>query len=275
MDLTEISVDDPMVTLTKSGGDHNDPGALNPGETWVYTGDYTVTQADIDNVGESGIGLISNTVTVSCNEHAPESSSIDCSIILTRHIELTPGESKPVANFSTSVTGGYVPLSVQFTDKSTGSPTSWSWDFNNDGVADSSVANPPAYTYTTPGTYTVNLTVGNSNGIASKTDTINVLQATSSNGSSGGSSHSSGGSSGSANVVNSGSTDASATANVTQPENNTTGLDQINGNKEENVVQTPEQKATSTPAKKSTKTPGFEIILGITALLAALVYRRK
>ena len=90
----------------------------------------------------------------------------------------TSATVKPVADFSTSVTSGYAPLSVQFTDKSTGSPSTWSWDFNGDGTAESTVQNPPAYTYTTAGTYTANLTVSNANGSASKTATITVLQTT-------------------------------------------------------------------------------------------------
>ena len=210
VDLTGISVDDPMVTLTKSSGDHTDPGVLNPGETWVYTGDYAVTQANIDSVGENGIGLITNTAIVKCDEHAPESSSIDCSIILTRHIGPTPGESIPVADFSTSVASGYAPLAVQFIDKSTGSPISWSWNFG-DGTPNSSEISP-THTYTTPGTYNANLTVSNANGSSSpKTETIIVTQTSSSSG---------GGRSGSANVVgsSSGSTDTRATANVIQPE---------------------------------------------------------
>ena len=271
VDLQNVHVTDSLIDdLSGPTGDRTDPGVLNPGELWVYTGDYIVTQADIDSNGD-GSGFITNTATVDCNEHSSESSSMIVPIIHTSNFgtDTNSGSNHPVADFSTSVTSGYAPLSVQFTDKSTESPTSWSWDFNNDGVADSSTQNP-VYTYNTPGTYVAKLTVSNANGIDSKPATINVLQATGSGG--GGSSHSSGGSSGSANVVgsSSGSTDTRATANVIQPENNTSGLDQNDGNKEANVVQTPELKATSTPAKKSTKTPGFEIMFGITALLGAV-----
>jgi PKD repeat protein len=68
----------------------------------------------------------------------------------------------PVAQFSGSPTSGYVPLTVDFTDESTGSPTSWSWDFG-DGVGTSTQQNP-SYTYTSPGTYTVTLTAANAYG---------------------------------------------------------------------------------------------------------------
>ncbi|WP_410508553.1 PKD domain-containing protein [Methanosarcina hadiensis] len=79
----------------------------------------------------------------------------------------------PVANFSTNVTEGYAPLSVQFTDSSENA-NSISWDFNNDGISDS-VEQNPVYVYQQPGTYTVNLTATNLNGTNSKLGTITVL----------------------------------------------------------------------------------------------------
>ncbi|MFY9800127.1 MAG: PKD domain-containing protein, partial [Methanoregula sp.] len=70
----------------------------------------------------------------------------------------------PVAGFSSDVTSGTVPLAVQFTDTSTGTGIiAWNWDFNHDGITDSSSRNP-SFTYTSPGTYTVSLTVTNSAG---------------------------------------------------------------------------------------------------------------
>ncbi len=64
----------------------------------------------------------------------------------------------PVADFSGTPTSGDAPLTVAFTDASTGSIASYEWDFNNDGTTDSTAQNP-SYTYTTPGIYTVKLTV--------------------------------------------------------------------------------------------------------------------
>ncbi|AKB30295.1 cell surface protein [Methanosarcina siciliae T4/M] len=84
--------------------------------------------------------------------------------------------SSPVANFSADVTSGVGPLEVQFTDSSTGSPTSWEWDFNNDGNVDSTEQNPQ-FIYTGEGTYSVKLTVTNSEGSDSelKIDYISVV----------------------------------------------------------------------------------------------------
>ncbi len=71
--------------------------------------------------------------------------------------------SAPVAAFSADKTSGPAPLTVQFTDESTGNPTSWEWDFDNDGEVDSTQQNP-SHEYTQVGTYTVKLTVTNSAG---------------------------------------------------------------------------------------------------------------
>lgn len=78
----------------------------------------------------------------------------------------------PVANFETNTTFGNSPLSVAFTDLSQNA-TSWSWDFDNNGQYDSTIQSP-VHVYEYPGTYTVNLTVSNANGINSKTADIIV-----------------------------------------------------------------------------------------------------
>ncbi|RKY16118.1 MAG: hypothetical protein DRP63_06005, partial [Planctomycetota bacterium] len=61
-------------------------------------------------------------------------------------------------NFEASSTQGTAPLTVNFTDKSRGNVTQWEWDFDNDGTPDSTQQNP-THTYSTPGWYTVKLTV--------------------------------------------------------------------------------------------------------------------
>ncbi|HOT02893.1 MAG TPA: PKD domain-containing protein [Methanolinea sp.] len=69
-----------------------------------------------------------------------------------------PSAPAPTAQFTATPLSGSAPLTVQFTDQSTGSITSWAWDFDNNGVIDSNMQNP-GYTYATAGTYTVKLTV--------------------------------------------------------------------------------------------------------------------
>ena len=63
--------------------------------------------------------------------------------------------------FSAQTTSGCVPLTVSFIDSSTSNPTSWDWDIDDNGSTDYTVQNP-THTYTTAGTYSVELTVTNS-----------------------------------------------------------------------------------------------------------------
>jgi PKD repeat protein len=77
----------------------------------------------------------------------------------------------PVAAFTASSTTGNVPLRVTFTDKSRGSPTSWSWDFGDGGT---STQKNPVHVFTTTGTYTVSLTASNLNGTDSASAQIVV-----------------------------------------------------------------------------------------------------
>ena len=80
----------------------------------------------------------------------------------------------PVANFTADTVKGMAPLSVNFSDQSTGSITSWAWNFGDGG---SSTEQDPNYTYSSSGTYAVSLTVEGPGGsdTETKTDYITVL----------------------------------------------------------------------------------------------------
>ena len=63
--------------------------------------------------------------------------------------------------FSVSTTNVFVGESVDFTDFSTGNPTSWNWTFNGGTPSFSINQNPDSIVYNTIGTYTVELTISN------------------------------------------------------------------------------------------------------------------
>ncbi|TAJ43968.1 PKD domain-containing protein [Methanofollis fontis] len=81
----------------------------------------------------------------------------------------------PIADFTADGTSGTAPLTVQFTDTSSGAPTSWEWSF---GDGNTSTDQHPTHTYTAAGTYTVSLTVDNANwqDTTTKTDFISVTE---------------------------------------------------------------------------------------------------
>jgi PKD repeat protein len=70
------------------------------------------------------------------------------------------------ADFSGSPVSGNAPLTVQFTDISTGTPSSWLWYFGDGSTS----TNPnPSHIYLEPGTYDVTLQVSNSGGSSATT----------------------------------------------------------------------------------------------------------
>ncbi|AKB53318.1 Chitin binding protein [Methanosarcina barkeri MS] len=85
-----------------------------------------------------------------------------------------PGSVPPVAAFSAAPTTGKAPLKVKFTDKSTGTPTKWIWDF---GDGSKSFHQNPTHKYSKAGVYTVSLTVKNAAGsnTVTKTEYIKVI----------------------------------------------------------------------------------------------------
>ena len=85
-----------------------------------------------------------------------------------------PTGPAPTASFTATPTTGSVPLTVNFTDTSTGGPTSWAWTFGDGGT---STAPSPSHTYTSTGTFTASLTATNGQGSTSTTRAITVNEA--------------------------------------------------------------------------------------------------
>jgi PKD repeat protein len=174
---------------------------------------------------------------------------------------------------------------VQFTDLSKNA-VAWSWDFDNDGMKDSTKQNPVTI-YSNPGNYTVNLTVSNGKDKDSKTASITVLQESSSssisgNSGSSGNSHSNSGklrivsNEVSNNTVNESIDKKTETGTAIKAGNSTESIEQKNGTQAANMEQTPEQRLSSnTSESKSTKAPCFESASGILCLLGVFFYRRR
>ncbi|MBI2919337.1 MAG: PKD domain-containing protein [Chloroflexi bacterium] len=77
----------------------------------------------------------------------------------------------PVASFTKSAGSGTAPLTVSFSDTSTGNVTGREWTLGN---GTSSTAASPGTTYTAAGTYTITLTVTNPAGADSTSQTVSV-----------------------------------------------------------------------------------------------------
>ena len=80
---------------------------------------------------------------------------------------LDVGGTGPTVDFSADVTSGAAPLTVTFSDLSSGTGlSSWSWNF---GDGSSSTQQNPTHVYLADGTYDVDLTVTDANGTATAT----------------------------------------------------------------------------------------------------------
>ncbi len=80
----------------------------------------------------------------------------------TGYILVSGVSDAPLSRFSASPTSGKAPLTVSFTDQSTGgAPAAWRWTF---GDGSGSREKNPVHTYNESGQYTVTLTASNANG---------------------------------------------------------------------------------------------------------------
>jgi len=121
-------------------GDNNTSTLQNPSHTYTLAGTYAVS------------------LTVTGPDGSDTETKIDYIFVTTP----TP----PLAGFVGSPLNGAAPLSVSFTDQSSGSITSHNWDFGDGGT---STEQNPSHTYTLAGTHAVSLTV--TGPLGSDTDT--------------------------------------------------------------------------------------------------------
>ena len=136
--------------LTVQFTDQSTPGTGTIDEwSWDFgDGNSSTLQHPMHIFEAQGTYTVSLTVT----------NSYDCMDTKTKEDYINVLSPLLDANFIADKTSGCVPLTVEFTDLSTGSPTSWEWDFQNDGIVDSYIRNPE-WVNTEAGTFTVSLKV--------------------------------------------------------------------------------------------------------------------
>ena len=143
--------DGSIVSYEWNFGDGNSGTGVNPTHIYLQNGTYTVTLEVTDN---DGLTATNSTTAIMA-------------------------DTKPVSNFSGIPTTGLEPLNILFTDSSSSYDgiVSWGWDFNNDSIVDSATQNPPLHSYSA-GTYTVALTVCESDGDCNTNTKANYITAT-------------------------------------------------------------------------------------------------
>jgi PKD repeat protein len=128
-------------------GDGDTSSAQSPSHTYTAAGNYTVT---LTVTGPGGSDTVNCFNCIAITEPPP------------------PPPAAPIADFTLSEIGGEAPVTVAFTDLSTGAIDTWDWNFGDSGT--SSEQNP-SHTYTEEGSYTVTLTVTGPGG----SDTVNCF----------------------------------------------------------------------------------------------------
>lgn len=168
--LTVLFENDTFGTAISYAWDFNGDGVVDstaenpPPYTYSEAGTYTV------RLSVMGVGNV---------EGYPEETQII--VYESENLESTPtvtptatedpddDDDDPFASFFANPMQGDAPLTVYFEDDTWGNAVSYAWDFNGDGMVDSTAQNPPSYTYHNEGTYEVSLTVVGASGVS---DTI-------------------------------------------------------------------------------------------------------
>lgn len=161
-------------SATVTGGSNSsDPNTLmvrvpNPPQGFTF---------NMQACGNGGMIEVATPITINVTD-----LSTGCTSSFTNGFQLSP--TNPMCNGQTQTpppTAGFTFFvvdaathTIQFQDTSSGNPTSWNWDFTNNGSIDSSVQNPQ-FSYSAAGTYAVRLKVANAGGSNSGSEIVKMV----------------------------------------------------------------------------------------------------
>ncbi len=164
---------------------HTSTTTINVGDTvtWVWDGFHSTTSGTCspnctpDGVWDSGINTPPHTFSHTFNTAG--SFPYYCQVhlqMMQGTVIVQQGGSAPTANFTFAPQGPVMGNAVTFTDTSTGSPTSWSWNFGDpaSGAANTSTAQNPTHTFAAAGAYNVTLQATNASGSNSTQKSVTV-----------------------------------------------------------------------------------------------------
>jgi PKD repeat protein len=133
-------------------GDGTSSTAQNPVKRYTIGGNYAATLTVSTSTGLQS--TITHTVSVTT---------------------ATPAAPPVASAFAISSSTATVRANVAFTDQSTGSPTSWQWNFGDGSISN---AQNPTHAYAFQGTYGVSLTVSNATSSSTASHVITILPPT-------------------------------------------------------------------------------------------------
>ena len=103
---------------------------------------------------------------VACASVALTIGVMACDDLVTEQVTVVVA-GHPTAEFTADVDSGCAPLTVVFSDKSSGPHDQWLWDF---GDGDTANDTSPTHTYTSPGTYDVSLKIIDNDSVPAAND---------------------------------------------------------------------------------------------------------
>lgn len=159
-------------TMTLDGSGSTDPDGTIVRYEWDVNNDGSYeysssSSTQSHNYGQQGTYIIKLRATDNHDATDEETTTANIS------------DTWPTADFFGSPTTGPAPLTVSFTDVSSGydQPLTYAWDFDNNGSVESTLQNPSS-NYSGQGTYPVKLTVTDSDGSANSTIKTNYVTVT-------------------------------------------------------------------------------------------------
>jgi len=138
-----ILVDGVQTPFTKDGSSTWSTWAIGESLDYSYTGnDPAPVQIVYGTVGSATVLASANFANPASAGESPTATPTATPTANTT-VTVTPTTvPAPVADFTGTPTSGTVPLTVQFTDLSTNTPISWSWDFGDGDTTNSTVKSP-------------------------------------------------------------------------------------------------------------------------------------
>jgi len=259
VELTNLTVTDPLIEPLAGPAESKDTdGVLDVGETWTYTGSYTVTQEDINTNGDCD-GYIDNVAMVDCDQLEAKCDSARVPIE-----EASSGDDSTADNSTADNSTA---------DNSTEDNSTEDNSTEDNSTADNSTADNSTEDNSTEDNSTAgNSTAGNStedNSTAGNSTEDNLAEIDSSSDASTFHHHSDGGT-GEARIIPkpTKNVEVNETGNETQLGPEVRNFDQNTESVEADLEGEPEQEKASLP--------GFEIAYGAVGLLAAtFLYKRK
>ena len=127
---------------------------------WSFGDGGTSTEQNPTHIYQN-IGIYTVSLTVSGTGGSDNETKTD-------YITVTGSGEAPDVDFSASPKNGGAPLTVRFTDFSTGEINSWSWSFGDNGTSEEQ---NPTHVYERPGAFPVSLKVSGPAGSNTRTKT--------------------------------------------------------------------------------------------------------